>query len=66
MSIETRLKRLEAAIPEPLRAVTIQWPDEFDGPPLSPGWHPELSLFQVVWPDSPYEKVSPRDTPDAA
>jgi hypothetical protein len=58
MTIKSRLKRLEAARPEPLGEVVITWPDQYpDAPPLAPGWHPELNLTVIKWPDDPYEKL---------
>lgn len=46
MSIESRLNRLEAARPEPVIDVTVSFADD---PPLSPGWHPDLGVFQLAW-----------------
>ena len=48
--VEARLRRLERAVVDPVNAVTVEWPPEGE-PPLRPGWHPELSLFVMKWPD---------------
>ena len=48
--IEARLARLERAAVDPVNTVIVEWPPEGE-PPLRPGWHPELSLFVMKWPD---------------
>lgn len=48
MSVESRLRRLEAARPEPVTEIIVGFADDFD-PPLSPGWHPDLGVFQLEW-----------------
>lgn len=56
-SIEARLTRLERAAVDPVNTVTVEWPPEGE-PPLRPGWHPELSLFVMRWPDEEAEVES--------
>jgi len=59
-SIETRLKRLEAGVADVLPDVVVEWPPEGE-PPLPPGWHPELSLTVLRWPDEPDWPATARD-----
>lgn len=63
MTIESRLRALEAARPEPMTIILVGFPDE-DAPPLKPGWNPEFNVFQIVWPD--HETDSTAISPDAA
>ena len=55
--IEARLARLERAAVDPVNTVVVEWPPEGE-PPLAPGWHPELSLLVMKWPDEKTEVES--------